>query len=620
MTSVLIVDDKDDNLYYLRMLLQGCGYQVVEARHGAEALVKARQHLPDVMISDLLMPVMDGYTLLRHWKTDITLKRIPFIVYTATYTEPEDEQLALSLGADAFILKPAEPEDFLARLREVETKVARGMPAQSAAPVSEDNLLKVYSETLIRKLEEKTLQLELANRELELDIARRKEAEDKIEHLAFYDPLTNLPNRRLMQDRLQHSFAANARHPMHGALLFIDLDHFKNLNDTKGHSCGDELLKMVGTRLQSCVREGDTVARLGGDEFVVILENLSESAEPAAAQAEAVGEKILDAINQPYPLLGDEYHSTASIGVSLYYKQEATVEELIRRADTAMYEAKAQGRNTLRFFDPGMQAALQARLQLESDLRKALAEGQFRLHLQPQVNAEGEVLGAEALIRWVSPAGLVPPLEFIPLAEETGLIVPIGKWVLEAACDQLLAWAQQPQTMHLQLAVNVSAKQFRQPDFIEQVLRTLISKKVNPSRLKLELTESLVLDDIEDAIVKMNALKEAGLSFSMDDFGTGYSSLAYLAELPLTQLKIDQSFVRGICTSHVNAVIVQTVIGMANNLDIESIAEGVETETQFQFLKDHGCKLFQGYYFGKPVPPSEFQVGCVPLATAAATD
>ncbi|GBG14071.1 diguanylate cyclase [Novimethylophilus kurashikiensis] len=608
MTSVLIVDDKEDNRYYLQMLLQGSGYEVIEACHGAEALVKARQQSPDVVISDLLMPVMDGYTLLRHWKNDNLLKRIPFIVYTATYTEPEDEQLALSLGADAFILKPAEPEDFIARLRDVEMHVARGIPSQVGA-TSEDNLLKVYSETLIRKLEEKTLQLEQANRELERDIARRKEAEDKIEHLAFYDPLTNLPNRRLMLDRLQHSFAANARHPMHSALLFIDLDHFKNLNDTKGHNCGDELLKMVGVRLQSCVREGDTVARLGGDEFVVILENLSESVEPAAAQAEAVGEKILNAIKQPFHLLGEDYYCTASIGASLYYKQDMTAEELIRRADTAMYEAKAKGRNTLRFFDPVMQATLQARLQLENDLHKALAEGQFKLHLQPQVNAAGEVLGAEALIRWLSPNGLVSPLQFIPLAEETGLIVPIGCWVIEAACDLLLEWAQDPRMAHLQLAVNVSAKQFRQHDFIEQILGTIISKQVNPERLKLELTESVVLDDIEDTINKMNVLKEAGLSFSMDDFGTGYSSLSYLAELPLQQLKIDQSFVRGISSNPINAIIVQTVIGMANNLDIESIAEGVETETQFQFLKAHGCKLFQGYYFGRPVPAENFQVG-----------
>jgi diguanylate cyclase (GGDEF)-like protein len=608
MTRILIVDDKEENLYYLQALLKGHGYEVDDAKHGAEALVKGRQNPPDVIISDLLMPVMDGYTLLRHWKIDPTLKRIPFIVYTATYTEPEDERLALSLGADAFILKPAEPEDFIQRLHEIENKVAKGVPAQLTV-ATEDNLLKVYSETLIRKLEEKSLQLEEANRELHLDIARRKEAEDKIEHLAFYDPLTGLPNRRLMQDRLQHSFAAATRHDFHGALLFIDLDHFKNLNDTKGHNFGDDLLKLVAERLQECVREGDTVARLGGDEFVVILENLNENEQLAAAFAESVGDKILAAVGQPYMLQSEEYHCTASMGISLFQKQQTTVEELIRRADTAMYQAKASGRNTLRFYDPAMQAALEARLKLESDLRRALAENQFRLYYQPQVDENGEVYGAEALIRWNSPQnGLVSPMQFIPLAEDTGLIVPIGNWVLENACDQLLDWRKDPRTARLQLAVNVSAKQFHQQDFIEQVLQILINKKVDPSRLKLELTESLVLDDIEAAITKMNALEEAGLSFSLDDFGTGYSSLARLAELPLSQLKIDQSFVRGATSTHVSAVIVQTVIGMANNLDMQVIAEGVETEAQLNFLKQHGCKLFQGYLFGKPVPIEEFRL------------
>lgn len=606
MTRILIVDDKDENLYYLQALLKGYGYEVDSAKHGAEALVKARQSAPDVVISDLLMPVMDGYTLLRHWKIDYALKRIPFIVYTATYTEPEDERLALSLGADAFILKPAEPEDFIGKLREVEKRVAKGVPAQPSAS-TEEHMLKVYSETLIRKLEEKTLQLEEANRELQLDIARRKEAEDKIEHLAFYDPLTGLPNRRLMQDRLQHSFAAASRHQLQGALLFIDLDHFKNLNDTKGHNFGDSLLRMVAERLQSCVREGDTVARLGGDEFVVILENLSENAEQAAALAEAVGDKILATLGQSYLIGGDEYHCTASIGVSLFKKHEATVEELVRRADTAMYEAKNSGRNTLRFYDPAMQAALEARMQLESDLRHALTADQFKLFYQPQVDAQGEVFGAEVLIRWMSPEkGLIPPMQFIPLAEETGLIIPIGNWVLQAACDQLLQWRKDPRTARLQLAVNVSARQFHQSDFIEQVLQILIDKKVDPSRLKLELTESLVLDDINSAITKMNALKEAGISFSMDDFGTGYSSLTYLAQLPLTQLKIDQSFVRNALSNHGSAVIVQTVLGMATNLDMEAIAEGVETDAQYHFLKEHGCKLYQGYYFGKPVPIEDF--------------
>lgn len=610
MTTALIVDDKEENLYYLQALMSGNGYQVQTAKHGAEALVKARQSPPDIVISDLLMPVMDGYTLLRHWKVDPNLRKIPFLVYTATYTEAEDERLALSLGADAFILKPAEPEDFIARVTEVMTKVAAGTPLQETSPVAgEKQLLKLYSETLIRKLEEKTIQLEEANRELQLDIARRKEAEDKIEQLAFYDPLTGLPNRRLMNDRLKHCFASGSREQKYGALLFIDLDNFKILNDTKGHNVGDQLLIMVADRLRCSVREGDTVARLGGDEFVIILENLNTHAEHAATMAEAIGEKCLLALNQPYLLLKQEYIGSASIGVSLFKNQELSAEELLRRADAAMYQAKNTGRNTLRFYDPAMQASLEAKMDLENDLRHGLANHQFRLYYQPQVNQAGEIIGSEVLIRWLSPEkGLVAPLHFIPLAEETGLILPMGKWVLETACDQLKAWEQDPVTAKLQLAVNVSACQLHQDKFIEHVLETLINKNINPNLLKLELTESMVLEDIEAVITKMHALRDAGVRFSMDDFGTGYSSLSYLTQLPLSQLKIDQSFVRNIGVKHGDGVIVQTIIGMARNLGMEVIAEGVETEEQYNFLKANGCSLFQGYLFGKPMPLDEFEV------------
>ncbi|MEX2335130.1 MAG: EAL domain-containing protein [Pseudohongiella sp.] len=609
MKQILLVDDNEDNLYYLETLLGGHGYQTITARHGAEALVKARKRAPDILISDLLMPVMDGYTLLRHWKHDPALSGIPFIVYTATYTEPEDEELAVSLGADAFVLKPAEPDVFMSKLHAVEKRVVEdclNTPAQPAGDQQE--LLKVYSETLIRKLEEKMLQLEEANRELQLDIARRKEAEDKIEQLAFYDPLTGLPNRRLMQDRLQHSIAASSRLQRYGALLFIDLDDFKTLNDTRGHNVGDKLLMMAAQRLDGCVREGDTVARFGGDEFVVILEALSEHVDQAATRAEVAGEKILRAMSQPYPLQGEDYHGSASVGVSLFCDRDISAEELIRRADTAMYQAKRSGRDTLYFYDPAMQAALEARLQMETDLRRALEEKQFCLYYQSQVDSDVNVIGAEALIRWISPQkGLISPGDFISLAEETGLIVPIGNWVLNAACRKLKIWENSAQTAGLQLAVNVSARQFHQDDFVDQVLNAVNSNRIRPDRLKLELTESLIMDNVDSAVEKMNALGDAGVRFSMDDFGTGYSSLSYLTQLPLHQLKIDQSFVHKMHDKPVNAVIVQTIIGMAENLDIEVIAEGVETHKQFQFLKDHGCPLFQGFHFGKPVPETAFE-------------
>jgi len=621
MTHILIVDDKEENLYYLQALLTGNGYVVELARHGAEALVKARQNPPQIIVSDLLMPVMDGYTLLRHWKSDAKLKKIPFIVYTATYTEPEDEKLALSLGADAFILKPCEPEDFIARFIEVKTKGVVATPdISSTANNDQSDTLKDYSVILIRKLEEKTLQLEEANQILQQDIARRKEAEDKIQHLAYYDLLTNLPNRLLLIDRLQHTLAMSARHHNHGALLFIDLDHFKTLNDTKGHSVGDLLLVEVAKRLQTCMREGDTLARLGGDEFVVILQDLSEDSSQAAVQAETVCAKIISTINLPYYLDSYLYHSSTSVGVCLFRNQEFTVDELLKRADIAMYQAKNAGRNTQRFYDPTMQAALEARAALESDLRLAIKRNQFRLYYQMQIDHSGNVHGAEALIRWQHPQkGLVPPLQFIPLTEETGLIIPIGHWIMETACAQIKRWESDPMTRDLQVAVNVSACQFHDPSFVELVVEMLSRHQIKPGNLKLELTESLVLDNVEEAIMKMQALKSYGVLFSMDDFGTGFSSLSYLTKLPLDQLKIDQSFIRNMCMNNRDAVVVQTIIGMANNLGIEVIAEGVESEIQRKFLEQNKCNLCQGYLFSQPLPVDSFENKLKQMHTAYLT-
>ncbi|MDO8770214.1 MAG: EAL domain-containing protein [Burkholderiaceae bacterium] len=438
------------------------------------------------------------------------------------------------------------------------------------------------------------------------DITQRKAAENEIEHLAFYDPLTRLPNRRLLQDRLQQALAACARSGCQGALLFIDLDNFKALNDTRGHDKGDLLLQQVAQRLAACMREDDTVARLGGDEFVVLLEGLNENSKETATQAKTAGEKILATLNQPYRLADYEHHSTASIGVTLFSGHRETVDELLKRADLAMYQAKAAGRNALRFFDPDMQAAVMARAALEADLREGLREKQFLLHYQGQVDEQGHLIGAEALVRWQHPRrGLVAPAEFIPLAEETGLILPLGQWVLEAACTQLVAWATRPDTARLGLAVNVSARQFRHPDFVAQVLKVLDHTGANPQKLKLELTESLLLDDVEDIIAKMTALKVRGVEFSLDDFGTGYSSLSYLKRLPLDQLKIDQSFVRDVFTDANDAAIVKTILALAQSLGLAVIAEGVETEAQRDFLAAQGCRVYQGYLFGRPGPAEE---------------
>jgi diguanylate cyclase (GGDEF)-like protein/PAS domain S-box-containing protein len=441
------------------------------------------------------------------------------------------------------------------------------------------------------------------------DITQRKAAEEEIFQLAFYDQLTRLPNRRLLLDRLQQALASSTRSDCHGALLFIDLDNFKTLNDTLGHDTGDLLLKAVATRLTTCVREGDTVARLGGDEFVVMLEDLNASAEAAAAQAQIVGEKILTALNQIYRLADYEHHSTPSIGITLFADHHDTIDELLKRADLAMYQAKAVGRNTLRFFDPEMQAAVNARAAMEADLREAIGANQFLLHYQVQVDAVGRPTGAEALVRWQHPRnGIVSPDKFIPLAEDTGLILPLGQWVLEAACTQLVAWSKKLETAHFTVAVNVSPRQFHHPDFVSQVLSALTLTGADPRQLKLELTEGLLVDDVEGTIAKMTELKASGLGFSLDDFGTGYSSLSYLKRLPLDQLKIDQSFVRDVFTDANDAAIVRTIVALAQSLGLDVIAEGVETEAQRNFLASQGCLAYQGYLFGRPVPAAELPV------------
>jgi diguanylate cyclase (GGDEF)-like protein len=440
------------------------------------------------------------------------------------------------------------------------------------------------------------------------DITERKLAEDEINHLAFFDTLTQLPNRRLLVDRLNQALATSSRSGKHGALLFLNLDHFKTLNDSLGHDIGDMLLRQVAERLTSSVREGDTVARLGGDEYVIILEDLSEQSMEAATQSEIAGEKILNAINQPYLLGMHECHSTSSIGVTLFGDHEESLEDLLKHADIAMSQAKKDGRNTLRFFDPHMQSSITARVELERELRKALDKQQFHLYYQVQVDVSRRPLGAEALIRWLHPErGLVSPFHFIPLAEESGLILPIGQWVLETACAQLKAWEQHESTRKLTISVNVSAKQLHQADFVTKVQATVKNHAINPTLLKLELTESMLSYHIEQIIIAMIALQAIGVRFELDDFGTGYSSLQYLKQLPLYQLKIDQSFVRELATDFSDKAIVRTVIAMAQSLNLEVIAEGVETEEQRQLLLDKGCTHFQGYLFGRPVPIEQFE-------------
>lgn len=440
------------------------------------------------------------------------------------------------------------------------------------------------------------------------DVTALRSANAEIESLAFYDPLTNLPNRRLLMDRMQHVIKASMRSGKYGALLFLDLDHFKTLNDTLGHEVGDALLRQVAERLKACVRQQDTVARLGGDEFVVMLHEVSARRDDAAAHARRVGEKILRRLNLPYTLGTHVHHSTPSIGITLMGGSQQLSVDLLKEADIAMYQVKSQGRNGMCFFDPEMQVAISARARLEADLQAAITGRQFELHYQPQFNLAGRIIGAEALIRWRHPErGLVTPGSFIGVAEESELIVPIGHWVLRTACEQLAAWDADPRYRHVQVSVNVSARQFRQRDFVARVVEVLRETGARAHLLKLELTESLVLDNVDDTVSKMVLLKTKGVRFSVDDFGTGYSSLAYLTRLPLDQLKIDQSFVRNLGVRHTDDVIVQTIIGMARNLELDVIAEGVETQSQKDMLAEYGCQLFQGYLLGVPQPAMDLE-------------
>jgi diguanylate cyclase (GGDEF)-like protein len=441
----------------------------------------------------------------------------------------------------------------------------------------------------------------------EHDLQLLVEAQNTIQNLAFYDPLTELPNRRMLLDCLRKSLASSVRNGRLSALLFVDLDKFKALNDSFGHKAGDLLLQETARRLTAAVRETDTVARLGGDEFVVILEDMSMVREEAAQQAEMVAEKLLLETTRPYMVVGHECLISSSIGITIFGGCQEGTEEILQQADIAMYQAKAAGKSMVRFFAPELQTAINARTALEEELREAIKQGQFQLHYQPQVS-RNVVVGAEALLRWAHPQrGILPPAIFIPLAEETGLILPLGNLVLETACRQLAAWAEKKETADLSIAVNISAWQMRQPDFVDKVLTTLAQTAANPKHLELELTESMLVENIGEVVAKMTQLKLHGPKFALDDFGTGYSSLNYLRRLPLDRLKIDRAFVRDMLVDDCGGAIAQAIISLGSAMGLSVMAEGVETEEQRNYLAALGCHLYQGYLFSRPVPIHEFE-------------
>ncbi|KAA6465414.1 EAL domain-containing protein [Acidobacteria bacterium AB60] len=439
------------------------------------------------------------------------------------------------------------------------------------------------------------------------DISDAKLAEKEIRYLAFYDSLTELPNRRYLMDHLAQAVAASRRNNSQAALLFIDLDNFKVVNDSLGHHVGDLLLKEVSRRLTACSRSVDFVARVGGDEFAVILEGLGKPSCEAASAAKCVADKILGSMRLPYRIAERDCATTVSIGITFFGQQNDDVSEILRQADLAMYQAKAASRDVVRFFAPELQAAANARGELEEELRLAIRKRQFLLWYQPQVN-HGSVIGAEALLRWKHPTrGILAPAEFISLAEETGLIVPLGAHVLESACRQLANWSRSPNLSSISIAVNVSARQFRQVDFVERVLATLKETGADPCLLKLEITETMLVENLEETITIMKALKTHGIQFSLDDFGTGYSSLTYLKRLPLDQLKIDRSFVRDMVADPTSGAIAKAIVSLSQAMDVSLLAEGVETEEQRSFLDRLGCHSYQGYLFSPPVDPEMFR-------------
>ncbi|MCP4282833.1 MAG: sensor domain-containing phosphodiesterase, partial [Gammaproteobacteria bacterium] len=442
---------------------------------------------------------------------------------------------------------------------------------------------------------------------LSMGISRRY-ADARIEYHAYYDTLTDLPNRELLLDRLRQNLATTGRHGTFGALLCLGLDHFKTLNDSLGHPVGDQILRQVAKQITEQVRTIDTVARLGGDEFLVLLPELGSEPDKASFHAQLVAGKLRSAISHPYDLQGRQYQFTVSIGIVLHPIGDELPEDILKQGENAMYRAKSDGRNAIRFYLPSMQEAADSRLTLEEDLRLGLKRQEFALHYQPQMDVADRIIGAEALLRWEHPTrGQVSPAEFIPIAEQTTLILPIGEWVLRETCRQLKAWTDGGVATPLRhLAVNVSPREFRQYDFVVKVDEILGEYGIEPSHLDLEITEGVVVDSVDDIVDKMVKLKDLGVSFSMDDFGTGYSSLAYLKRLPLDILKIDRSFVTDIPGDPSDAAIVETIISMAGHLELDVIAEGVETKAQLEFLRSSGCETYQGYYFSRPLPAEEF--------------
>jgi diguanylate cyclase (GGDEF)-like protein len=612
---ILIVDGDDVNRRYLRVLLSANGHDTTERKDGLEALRALESSAFDLLISDLLLPGMDGCRLVFEVRRSEKSSGMPIIIYSSIYTSPADEKVALDAGADLFLSRPASPEILLDALREV-----CGPPQSPRATPGEafgQGVRKSFDEGLVARLKAKNQDLEevrsrlvegnehlrRANEALERDVSERKRRGEEVEQLAFHDPLTGLPNRLLFNDRLAMALSQARRHQRMLATVFMDLDHFKVINDSLGHAEGDEVLRLIAARLRTCVREEDTLARFGGDEFILLVTGVSSERDVVA-----VVRKVLETIRPSFQLADREFLVTLSLGASIFPMDGETPDALVRAADIAMYRSKRRGRNTYQLFTPERSASSPSRLNLEAQLRNALRAGEFALHYQPIVDlGSGRILGIEALLRWLPGDGsVISPASFIPVAETSDLIVPISQWVLRSACTQFLAWRAHADP-GLTVAVNLSTRVFQQPDLVGEVSAVLEEAQLPPECLDLEITESSAMQNVEYSATTLRRLKELGVHISLDDFGTGYSSLSYLKRLPIDRIKIDKSFVQNVAHDDDDAAIVAAVIAMTHRLKRVAVAEGIETEGQLSFLRAENCDHGQGYLFSHPLPPAAIE-------------
>jgi diguanylate cyclase (GGDEF)-like protein len=588
---LLIVDDIGDNRTILTRRFQRRGFDVVEAECGLTAIELIDKESFDLVLLDVMMPGMDGIETLKRIRSQNSASALPVIMVTAK-SESGNIVDALELGANDYVTKPV---DFAVALARVNTQISRKRAVEQVALANEE--LRKANQDLERRVEERTSRLIDANQRLKVEIADREESQARSQYLAYHDSLTGLGNRLLFKEQLEEALKDISITPHPLAVLFLDLDGFKAVNDTLGHSIGDLLLKSVATKLRDILPRTDRIARLGGDEFAILQ---ISATQPGSSIA--LAEKIIEVVGQPSSIDGHDVTVGASVGIAVAHPGNMNTENLLKSADLAMYSAKSDGRGTYRMFDPEMDAIVQARRLLERDMRTALAQDGFRLFYQPLVNLQTKKVTAfEALMRWQHPErGMVPPSDFIPVAEEMGLIVQLGEWALRQACAEATEWPD-----GICVSVNLSPLQFSKGNLVSSVMSALASAGLPASRLELEITESVLLEKSERNITILNQLRDLGVRISMDDFGTGYSSIGYLRSFPFDKIKIDQSFVRDLLVDEGSLAIVRAIAGLGVSFGMITTAEGVETEEQMRCLNLEGCIEVQGYLYSKPVPASE---------------